>query len=551
MSELNYWLRRPLGRRSMIRGAGLGVAGLTGAALIGCGDSDDAAPTTAPGGATTPVPATEVPADQIVRGGTMTIHLGYDHTGLDPATSRGGNDHHWLYSIFDCLVNNGPDFSTQPGIAESWEVQDDLTLVFNLRQGVKFHDGSDLTAEDVRFTIERHQNPETQSYAAGQVTDIESVEVLDEHTVRFALNSPTASIFAILGDRPGMIMPQAALERMGGDAFNTGPIGSGPFRHTRHVVDASNEMERFTDYWIPEYPYIDKIVSEVVPNSSVQFANLRTGRSDIVQIATQDRTEARRSSEFEYHEWTGTGYTQVNTNLAVYPNTDKRVRQAMSFALNRQAILSAVYFDEGELANGPITRASWAFDESIEPVQEDLQRARDLLAAAGYPDGIDFSMVMAASEVNTPLSELLQEQLARVGLRMALDVRTSVEAGTSFRNQEHAIFLIGFSGRADPDPTMFENFHSKGGFNRVIYNDAYEPDEDQLALDALIEQGRRVYDLEERKEIYSQAVRRMIDDAAGLFFTHNTNAVGLSNRVRGFSPYGDGKFRLHEMWLDG
>ena len=140
-------------------------------------------------------------------GGTLKVALGSDPTGLDPSTSRGGGDHHYLYSIFDNLVNNGPDFSVKPGLATEWEVVDDLTIRFKIQDGRTFHDGSPVTAEDVKYTIDRHKDPETQSYSAGQVESVESVEVVDDTTAIFHLNTITSPIFAILGDRNGMIMP--------------------------------------------------------------------------------------------------------------------------------------------------------------------------------------------------------------------------------------------------------------------------------------------------------------------------------------------------------
>lgn len=546
------WKSTRVSRRSALRGAGIGLAGLSGAALIGCGDSDEAgdasaSATTASGGAA-PAPSVTTPdASARTRGGTLKVALGGDPTGLDPSTSRGGGDHHYLYSLFENLVNNGPDFSTQPGVATEWEVIDDLTIRFKIKEGLKFHDGSDLTAEDVQFTVEHHQNPETQSYSAGQVTSVDSVEIVDDTNVVFHLNTITASLFAILGDRNGMILPKAATLAAGSD-FTNNPVGSGPFKLDSWAVDANVQMVR-NDAYAEDYPYLDAIDVQVVPNTSVQFANLRTGDADVITVDPKDRAAARTTEGIQLNEWISTAYTQVNINTAVAPINDMRVRQALTYSLNRQAILDGIYFGEGELANGPMTKASWAYNENLAPIPEDLEKAKQFLDAAGYADGLAFEMVIVADEDRTPLSEMMKAQWARIGVDCTIVARSAEEAGAEYRNQQYPMFLTFFSGRADPDMTIFENFHTKGGFNRAQFAENFTPSAEALELDAKIEAARQVYDQAERKAMYDDIQVQIAEQAFGILFTHRTNAVALSQRVEGFQPYGDGKYRFHEMSL--
>jgi len=553
MTTQNYWTRKPIQRRTVLRGAAVGVAGLTGAALIGCGSDDDdgtAATTTSSAGGGSQTAATSTPgASAARRGGELKVVFEGDPTGLDPSTSRGGNDHHYLYSMFENVVNNGPNFEVQPGLADSWEVIDDLTVRFHFPGGSKYHDGSEFSAEDVRYTIERHLDPETKSYSAGQVKSVESVEVVDDSNVVFHLNAITAPLFAILGDRAGMILPRAATEAAGAD-FTNHPVGSGPFELEDWVVDASVSLKRSEAYPRADYPNLDAIQVEVVPNSSVQFANLRTGATDLIFVDPKDQPEARKNDDVQYEEWTGVGYTQINTNMALWPNTDVRLRQAMTYSLNRQAVLDGIFFGSGVLANGPLTRATWAFNEDLQPIEEDLPRAKKLLAAAGYPDGVSWELLLKANEINTPEAEMIQAQWARVGIDLKLAVRSAEEAGAEYRNQKFPMYLVNFSGRADPDMTIFENFHSQGAYNRTVYNDEYVPDAGQASLDAKIDQARQLYDQAERKPLYDEIQRQMVEDAYGIFFTHRVNAVGLSKRVGGFTPYGDGKLRLHELSVE-
>ena len=218
-----------LSRRRALRGLAGGAAFGSMAWLAACGgsksDSQGAAAT--PGTADTRV--TQTAGEALRSGGTLRVALDADPTGLDPSTSRGGGDHHWLYSIFENVVNNDPTFQPAAGIAEQWEVVDDLTIAFTVSNGFTYHDGTPFKAEDIKYTIERHQDPATKSYAAGQVNSIDRVEVVDPKRVVFHLKSITASLFSILGDRAGMVFSPVPVTQAG-ESFTNKPIGSGPMK---------------------------------------------------------------------------------------------------------------------------------------------------------------------------------------------------------------------------------------------------------------------------------------------------------------------------------
>lgn len=145
---------------------------------------------------------------------------------------------------------------------------------------------------------------------------------------------------------------------------------------------------------------------------------------------------------------------------------------------------------------------------------------------------------------------MLQSQWARAGIKVNIVVRTAEQSTVEYRDQKFPMFLTGFSGRADPDLTIYDNFHSKGAFNRASFNKSYTLEESQVSLDAKIEKARQIYDQAQRKVIYEDIQTQIAENAHGIFFTHTSNLIGLSKRTRGFTPYGDGKLRMHELWLD-
>ncbi len=541
---------RPVSRRKAIQGIGGGAAFATATMLFG-GCGGDSTPSSGGGGSkSADTRVTAVAGVQPKSGGTLRTAFTADPTGLDPSTSRGGNDHHWLYSLFDNLVNNDPKFQTAKGISEKWEVIDDLTVSFNVPAGgFTYHDGTPYSSDDIKYTIERHLDPATKSFAAGSLGSVDKVELTDSGHAVFKLKTITASLFTILGDRAGMIMSPTPTKKGGAD-FTNKPIGSGPMKLDSWAVDAAIKMSKFPNYRTKNYPYLDGLDMQIVPNSSVQFANLRTGNTDLIFVNPKDVDAAKKDPAVQFVQWVSTGYTQVNLNVSQAPLNDVRVRQAMTYSLNRKAILDGIYFGIGELANGPITQASWAYNAALKPIDEDLKKAKDLLTAAGHPNGIAFDLLITADETNTPLSEMLKSQWARVGLNVNLVPRTPEQATTEYRDQKFPFFLVGFSGRADPDLTIFDNFHSTGAFNRASFNKSYATEDSQKTLDAKILKARQIYDQAARKLLYDDIQKQIVENAHGIFFTHTSNLVGLSKRVRGFTPYGDGKLRLHELWLD-
>ena len=542
--------RTKVSRRRALQGLGGGAA-LVGTSVLlgGCGDDDDDGGN---GGNldtadTRPTPEASVVAK---KGGSLKVAMSADPTGLDPSTSRGGGDHHLLYSIFDNLVNNDPKFQVAPGIADKWEVLDDLTVSFNVPSGqFTYHDGTPFKIEDIKYTIERHLDPATKSFAAGSLGSVDKVEIPDANHVVIKLKTITASLYTILGDRAGMIMSRVPTEK-GGAEFTNKPVGSGPFKLDSWALDANAKLSKFGTYRQENYPHLDDIDIQIVPNSSVQFANLRSGNADLIFVDAKDVESAKNDQSIQFLQYPGTGYTQVNMNISLAPLNDIRVRQALTYSLNRQAILDGIYFGVGSLANGPITAASWAYNQDLKPIAEDLTRAKQLLSAAGHTNGLSFDLLITASEINTPLAEMLKSQWNRVGINVNLVPRTSEQATVEYRDQKFPMFLVGFSGRADPDLTIYDNFHSTGAFNRASFNKSYTIEESQASLDAKIVKARAIYDQAQRKALYDDIQKQLVENAHCILFTHTSNLVGLSKRVRGFTPYGDGKLRLHEIWLD-
>jgi peptide/nickel transport system substrate-binding protein len=539
--DRNYWQRR-IDRRTALRAAGLTAGGVAAAALIGCSSKDEPTPTTGGNAA----PATAQPK----KGGELRVALAADtYDGLNPAVGRGGGDYQVLYTLFDTLVALGPDLKIKPALAESYEVIDPLTIKFALRKGVKWHDGTPFTAQDVKFTIDFNKDPK-KGYTSGQVSTIDRVETPDEHTAVFKLSALTASILSILADRPGMMMPKSADANL--KAYNEKPITTGPVKLDTWVKESYQRYVRNEDYW-GEKTHFDSIRYDIIPDDSARFANLRTGNTDISFIGPSDVDAARKATDrMTQVEWPSLAVARGAINIAMYPLNDVRIRKALAFATNYKGFLDSLWFGIGNVANGMETPASWAWNSKVPKMREDLAEAKKLLSAAGEGEGKNiWPMVTPNSADSIATCELLKSQWERVGIKIDIKPLPSAEAGTAARDQKFAwIPSGGWSGRSDPDLTYYENFHSKGSFNRASFNKEYKPDAAQQELDRELVKARGTYNFEERKASYHRISELVVDNMMALFWIERVNELAHSKRVKNFVPWGDAKLRNQTVWLD-
>lgn len=527
---------------------------MAAAALVGCGGDDDAGENSdSTTGTGTPASgassAAATATSEVKQGGELRVALAADtYDGLNPAVGRGGGDYQILYTYYDTLVSLAPDLEIQPGLAESYEVIDEVTVKFNLRKGVTWHDGSPFTSDDVKFTMEVNQDPDI-GYTSGQVQTVKEVEAPDEHTAILHLNELTASIMSILADRPGMMLPRSAEADLAG--FNESPITTGPVKLESWTKESNQTYSRNENYW-GEQTHFDTIRYDIIPDDSVRFANLRTGDTDLSFLSPADVEAARNTDGITQVEWPSLAVARGAINVSLYPLNDVRIRQALAYATNRDAILQSIWFGLGAIANGMETPASWAWNENVPPLEENLAEAKKLLSAAGEGDGQNvWPMVTSNAADSIAMCELLKSQWQRVGVEIDINPLPSSEAGEAARNQEYAwIPSFGWSGRSDPDLTYYENFHSTGAYNRASYNPDYKPDAAQVEIDNLLVKGRSTYDFEERKEAYHKLSELLVENVSALFWIQRVNELAHSNRVKNFIPWADAKLRNQTIWLD-
>ena len=425
--------------------------------------------------------------------------------------------------LFNGLLKYNERLEIVGDLAASWTVSDDgLTITFVLRPGIRWHDGQPLTARDVRFTYEKLIDPNVATPFSGDYEMVQSLEVLDARTVRVRYKEPFAPALSswMMG-----IIPRHLLERedLNTTAFLRRPVGHGPYRFVRWQTGELIELAANPDYF-EHRPRIDRYLYRIIPDQATLFLELLTGGVDFSGLSPlQHRRQTdtpfmrRAYQKFRYPSF---GFTYLGYNLQDPRFADVRVRQAISQAIDKAAIVDGVLYGLGAVATGPYPKESWAYDSSVAATPYDPEAAIALLAEAGWSDhdgdgwldrdGQPFRFTLLTNqgnEVRRQVAELVQRQLKLIGI----DVKIRIIEWSTFVHEfidkrRFEAVLLAWSLSRDPD--LYDLFHSSktkpGEYNFVGYANP--------AVDALLILGRRTFDIAERTRIYHEVHRRLAED---------------------------------------
>ena len=448
---------------------------------------------------------------------------------LDPRVGSDETSQRIHTLIYDYLLALDDQLRVVGGLAESWEQTDPLNYVIRLRKGVRFHDGHELTADDVVFTFNCFIDPNFVSPRKGAYRSLAKVEAIDPYTVRFVLKEPFGS-FPI-----NLVMP--VVPKGAGPDLRDHPIGTGPYRFVKLAVDDRVELAAFPDYFRGK-PANDGVVLKVVPDEIMRALELRKGSIDmVVNDLSPDvihQLEAEKSVAIA--ESPGTDYAYVGINMRDPILRDRRVRHALGYAIDRQAIVDHLRRGLARPAVGILPPVSWAFDEQVFQFSHDPAKAIALLEDAGYrdPDGdgpeprLRLSLKVSTNEFIRLQAAVIQQDLKQVGID--LDVR-SYEFATMYADVlkgNFQLFTLQWVGVSDPD-MLRRVFHSKqmppNGFNRGYYENP--------EVDRLIDAAMAASTDEQRRALYVQAQRIIAEDAPYISLWYKTNVAVSRTQIEG------------------
>ncbi len=472
----------------------------------------------------------------------LRIGLNDDPDALDPTISRAYTGRLVFAAFCDKLFDMTPDLKVVPQLATGHEwAANGRSVVIKLRPNVKFHDGEPFNAEAVKFNIERHLTTPG-SFRRTEIADVKSVEVVNDLTVRLVLAESSAPLIATLTDRSGMMVsPKAAREL--GDRFGTRPVCAGPYRFVERVAQGKIVGERFADYWDKGNIHFDRVEFVPILDSTARLASLRSGDLTMMErVPPTDLAQIRADAKLKVVGVAELGYQTIPLNIANGPKAkafaDFRVRQALDLAIDREALIKAVFNNEYIPGNQWVAPNNPYYNKAFPVKTRDVARARQLLREAGHAQ-LAFTLIVPPERDRQEAALLIQSMLAEAGMTMTIQTQENVTMLTAGRKGDFEAYFTFWSGRPDPDGNVFSFNSCSGAQNDGKY---CNPD-----VDGLLQKARHVFDPAERKKLYDQVTAILMRDVPRLHLWHRRVFTGFSARLQGFTPHPDGIIRVRGL----
>ena len=497
----------------------------------------------------------ETRAADIKQGGSMTVTYKDDVSTLDPAIGYDWQNWSMIKSLFDGLMDYEPGTSTlKKDLAEDYTISDDgLTFTFKLHKGVKFHNGREMTADDVKYSLERVTNPKTQSPGAGffgsikgvdkmadgSVTTLSGVTVVDPYTVKIELSRPDATFLHVMAINFASIVPKEEVEKYGAD-FGKHPVGTGAFKMTEWTLGQKIVFERNKDYWNTGLPHLDQINFEVGQEPVVALLRLQKGEVDVPGdgIPPAKFLEVKKDPNFSKLIIEGgqlnTDYLTMKVTMKPFDNV--KVRQAVNMAINKERIVKIIN-GRAVPANQPLPPTMPGYAKDYTGYKYDVAAAKALLAEAGFPDGFETELYANNTDPNPRIAQAIQQDLAAVGIKAEIKslAQANVIAAGGEPDQAPMVWSGGMAWIADfPDPS---NFYGpilgcsgavKGGWNWSYYCNK-DLDARATAADSMTDPAKKA----EREEAWRSIFLDIMKDAPWVPIMNEQRFTMRSERLGG------------------
>lgn len=480
-------------------------------------------------------------AEEVQRGGTLIIGVDADFPTFDPLHMGALVERSVAQAFYETLFRLNEQGELEPFLAESYSISEDgLIYTIRLREGIKFHDGSDFTAHAVVENFSRLLDPSNGCRCLSEISSVKEVKAIDDHHVKFVMRQPNASLPAVLADVSGMQLSPAALARQD---FATHPVGTGPFRFVSWNRGVALRVERNPDYWQPGLPYLDGVTYRPIADNQTRMASVLAGDIQIATVAApEDVAAVRRGRHLNLQviEAAGLGTNFVMFNRKRAPFNDIRVIQALVAATDREIINKAINRDVLPLATNPFGTGLFGGQIQNGYPAYDPERAKELLADYGKPVSLKITVNASPAAVRQAL--VLQQMWRRVGVTVSIEQLEQRQLVIQALNSGFDAMLFRWSGRADPDLNSYQFFHSDSSSNYTGFS--------HTKVDELLERGRRTVDHQERIAVYSELGELLAHEGPYLFLTSANYFFITHTRVKNLVPVPGGVPQVDRVWLE-
>jgi len=478
-----------------------------------------------------------------VRGGTLVVGTLQDMKTLDPVRSDDLSEREVMYLIYNTLVALKPDFSVGPELATSWHYENDgQRLVLNLKPGVKFHDGTPVDADAVKWNLEWRMDPAAKSKQKQGLLDlIKQITVVDPTTVAIDLKIQSPVLLGMLAIREGYVESPTAAKKAGDD-FGGHPVGSGPFIFKEWVRGNRVVMERNPNYWEEGKPYLDKIILQNVSGSVVGIQRLQTGEIDLIpQLTIQDSLQIQNLPGIKVSEAPANRWYSMQWQVDKPPFDNLKLRQAVAYAIDRKQLVDIVMLGKAPIANSPTPPGLWWYSPDVKyPYEHNPDKARALLKEAGYPNGIQFDLAITEDAPDSQISQVVQDQLKAVGITANLKPVSSSDFYDLVVKRAINFTPENWTQRPDPDALFRALFPTNGWANTTGYSNK--------EVDALLDKARALQNNADRAPLYAKMQQIIGDELPYIHLFFGVQYMAYRDKVQNFTWVPDLIPRFRDVW---
>jgi len=486
-----------------------------GILAFGCGGAKKEGETSAP------------PSQKGAAKDTLVVRLAGSLQSLDPHKTSMTYDATVISTIFGSLYRFKPGTNIpEPDLATSYEMSPDAKVyTFYLRKGVKWQKGyGEFTAEDVKFSFERNMNPANKTVWLSMTRNIEKIETPDPYTVKFYLKEPDSTfIYQVSNFRIGFIVSRKAVEELG-DKYAMNPIGTGPFQVEKVEPKQEVVLTVNPDYY-GEKPKFKKLVFKVIPDISTAEVALEKGDIDVLMSLTDPTAYERykKDPNLQIAESMSTGVWVLYLDNSDPILKNLKVRQAIAHAINRKALLDKIWGGMGVLAVGPLPPTLPGYTEEVPKFEYDVEKAKKLMAEAGYPNGFEITAFIATGANMPEMMTMIQADLAKIGIKVNIE---QTDFGSWLpRLTQYKMGLLPISSRPDGNMLLSQYFTSGSAFNVCKYS----------GIDELLKKVRAETDPQKQAQLYQQIQKKMVEDLPAVYLFHEKRVDVVRKNIKGYT----------------